>query len=68
MKESQPGTTEITLPDTPALAFAALLKYMYTGRMNLTEIKVSHELTKQNKNSFVLCFLLENRLSLLGKN
>ncbi|KAK7103537.1 BTB/POZ domain-containing protein 9-like isoform X2 [Littorina saxatilis] len=39
MKESLPGTTEINLPDTPALAFAALLKYMYTGRMNLTEIK-----------------------------
>ena len=46
MKESQPGTTEITLPDTPALAFAALLKYMYTGRMNLTEIKVSHGLMR----------------------
>nr|KAG5695211.1 hypothetical protein BaRGS_018333 [Batillaria attramentaria] len=39
MKESQPGTTEVTLPDTPSLAFAALLKYMYTGRMNLMEIK-----------------------------
>ncbi|KAL8613580.1 BTB/POZ domain-containing protein 9 [Nucella lapillus] len=39
MKESQPGTREINLPDTPASAFAALLKYMYTGRMNLIEIK-----------------------------
>lgn len=40
MKESQPGTTEVELPDTPAQAFGALLKYMYTGRMNLLEMKV----------------------------
>ncbi|XP_071078772.1 BTB/POZ domain-containing protein 9-like [Haliotis cracherodii] len=39
MKESQPGTTEIELQDTPNIAFSALLKYMYTGRMNLIEIK-----------------------------
>ncbi|PVD25748.1 hypothetical protein C0Q70_13408 [Pomacea canaliculata] len=39
MKESQPGTTEVELPDTPAQAFGALLKYMYTGRMNLLEMK-----------------------------
>ncbi|KAK0040540.1 BTB/POZ domain-containing protein 9 [Biomphalaria pfeifferi] len=39
MKESQPGTTEIELPDTPSVAFSALLKYIYTGRMNLVEIQ-----------------------------
>ncbi|CAL1546096.1 unnamed protein product [Lymnaea stagnalis] len=39
MKESQPGTTEIELQDTPATAFASLLKYIYTGRMNLIEIQ-----------------------------
>uniref|UniRef100_A0A0B6ZZR2 BTB/POZ domain-containing protein 9 n=1 Tax=Arion vulgaris TaxID=1028688 RepID=A0A0B6ZZR2_9EUPU len=38
MKESQPGTTEIELQDTPSVAFSALLKYIYTGRMNLIEI------------------------------
>ena len=42
MKESLPGTNEIELPETPPAAFAALLKYMYTGRMNLTEIKVGY--------------------------
>ena len=40
MKESQPGTTEIELQDTPSLAFSALLKYIYSGRMNLVEIQV----------------------------
>lgn len=39
MKESQPGTTEIELQDTPSLAFSALLKYIYSGRMNLVEIQ-----------------------------
>ncbi|CAG5124300.1 unnamed protein product [Candidula unifasciata] len=39
MKESQPGTTEIELQDTPSVAFSALLKYIYTGRMNLVEIQ-----------------------------
>lgn len=42
MKESQPGTTEIELQDTPSIAFAALLKYIYTGRMNLVEIQVRY--------------------------
>ncbi|GFR93773.1 BTB/POZ domain-containing protein 9 [Elysia marginata] len=39
MKESQPGTTEIELQDTPSLAFSALLKYIYSGRMNLVQIQ-----------------------------
>lgn len=40
MKESQPGTTQIELKDTSASAFGILLKYMYSGRLNLLEIKV----------------------------
>ncbi|XP_052263784.1 BTB/POZ domain-containing protein 9-like [Dreissena polymorpha] len=40
--ESQPGTSEIPLQDTSAKAFEALLKYMYTGKMNLTEVKEEH--------------------------
>lgn len=39
MKESQPGTTEIELKDTSSSAFSVLLKYIYTGRINLLEIK-----------------------------
>lgn len=39
MKESQPGTTQIELKDTSASAFGILLKYMYSGRLNLLEIK-----------------------------
>lgn len=42
MKESQPGTTEIELQDTPAVAFSALLKYIYSGRLNLLEIQEEH--------------------------
>ena len=40
MKESQPGTTQVELKDTSASAFSILLKYMYSGRLNLLEIKV----------------------------
>ncbi|XP_063426944.1 BTB/POZ domain-containing protein 9-like [Mytilus trossulus] len=39
MRESQPGTTEIELKDTSSTAFSVLLKYIYTGRINLLEIK-----------------------------
>ncbi|XP_061172910.1 BTB/POZ domain-containing protein 9-like [Saccostrea echinata] len=39
MKESQPGTTQVELKDTSASAFSILLKYMYSGRLNLLEIK-----------------------------
>ncbi|BFZ07198.1 hypothetical protein BsWGS_10236 [Bradybaena similaris] len=39
MKESQPGTTEIELKDTPPFAFSVFLKYIYTGCINLTEIQ-----------------------------
>ncbi|XP_041353086.1 BTB/POZ domain-containing protein 9-like isoform X2 [Gigantopelta aegis] len=39
MKESLPGVTEIVLQDTPPVAFSSLLKYMYTGRMNLLDFK-----------------------------
>lgn len=44
MKESQPGTTQIELKDTSASAFGILLKYMYSGRLNLLEIKVTRSL------------------------
>lgn len=40
MRESQPGTTEVELKDTSSSAFSVLLKYIYTGRINLLEIKV----------------------------
>ncbi|WAR18984.1 BTBD9-like protein [Mya arenaria] len=42
LMESQPGTSEIRLQDTSAKAFEALLKYMYTGKMNLLEVKEEH--------------------------
>ena len=41
LMESLPETNEICLQDTSAKAFEALLKYMYTGKMNLLEVKVS---------------------------
>ncbi|XP_033639361.1 BTB/POZ domain-containing protein 9-like [Asterias rubens] len=39
MKESAPGCNEIELQDTTAQAFEALLKYIYTGRINLLDLK-----------------------------
>ncbi|OWF52316.1 BTB/POZ domain-containing protein 9-like [Mizuhopecten yessoensis] len=39
MKESLPGTTEIELKDMSATAFSYLLRYMYTSRINLLDIK-----------------------------
>lgn len=39
MRESLPGTTEVELKDTSSAAFSVLLKYIYTGRINLIEIK-----------------------------
>ena len=38
--ESQPGITEVELQETAAKPFEALLKYIYTGKMNLLEVKV----------------------------
>ena len=40
LKEAQPGTTEVELKDTSAPAFSVLLHYIYTGRINLLDIKV----------------------------
>ncbi|XP_045185511.2 BTB/POZ domain-containing protein 9-like [Mercenaria mercenaria] len=42
LMESRPGTNEIKLQDTSAKAFEAILKYMYTGKMNLMEVKEEH--------------------------
>ncbi|XP_002732994.1 BTB/POZ domain-containing protein 9-like [Saccoglossus kowalevskii] len=39
MRESRPDCTEIELKDTTPVAFCALLKYIYTGRMNLQDLK-----------------------------
>ena len=39
MRESQPDCTEIELKDTNAKAFKHLLKYIYTGRMTLADLK-----------------------------
>ncbi|XP_070579023.1 BTB/POZ domain-containing protein 9-like [Ptychodera flava] len=39
MRESRPECTEIELKDTTSLAFHALLKYIYTGKMNLQDLK-----------------------------
>jgi len=41
--ESQPGISEINLQDTSAKAFEYILRYMYTGKMNLLEVKVRSE-------------------------
>ena len=40
MKEAKPECSEIELKDTTAAAFHFLLKYIYTGRMELNEMKV----------------------------
>ena len=42
MLESQPGKSEIELQETPAKPFEALLKYIYTGKMNLLDVKEEH--------------------------
>ena len=39
MRESAPDCSEIELQDTTAQAFEALLKYIYTGRINLLDLK-----------------------------
>ncbi|KAI8480542.1 PREDICTED: BTB/POZ domain-containing protein 9-like [Branchiostoma belcheri] len=39
MRESKPGTGEIPLPETSAIAFQALLRYIYTGKINLADLK-----------------------------
>ncbi|XP_077997835.1 BTB/POZ domain-containing protein 9-like [Glandiceps talaboti] len=39
MRESRPECTEIELKDTTSQAFHALLKYIYTGKMNLQDLK-----------------------------
>lgn len=44
MLESQPGITEIELQETAAKPFEALLKYIYTGKMNLLEVKQEEHL------------------------
>lgn len=44
MMESQPGTTEIELQETTAKPFEALLKYIYTGKMNLLDVKQEEHL------------------------
>ena len=43
LMESQPGISEINLQDTSAKAFEYILRYMYTGKMNLLEVKVRSE-------------------------
>ena len=47
--ESQPGISEIELQETAAKPFEALLKYIYTGKMNLLDIKVK---TSSHRSSF----------------
>ena len=44
LKESRPGCSEIELKGTTADAFRALLKYIYTGKMSLQEMKVRQRL------------------------
>ena len=53
--ESQPGISEIELQETAAKPFEALLKYIYTGKMNLLDIKVktsSHRSSFRSKTKF----------------
>ncbi|XP_063958023.1 BTB/POZ domain-containing protein 9-like [Lytechinus pictus] len=40
MRESDPECCEIELQDTTSQAFEALLKYIYTGCLNLLDLKV----------------------------
>jgi len=41
LRESQLDCNVIELKDTPATGFHHLLKYIYTGRINLSELRVS---------------------------
>jgi BTB/POZ domain-containing protein 9 len=41
LRESRPGVADIELKHTNADAFRHLLKYIYTGKMNLIEMKVN---------------------------
>ena len=40
LRESSPGCSEIELQQTDARAFRHLLKYIYTGKMSLGQLKV----------------------------
>ena len=40
LKESRPECSEVELKDTNALAFEVLLRYIYTGRIRLLDLKV----------------------------
>ncbi|XP_071486886.1 BTB/POZ domain-containing protein 9-like [Diadema antillarum] len=42
LRESDPDCCEIELQDTTAQAFEALLKYIYTGCLNLLDLKEDH--------------------------
>jgi len=44
LRESQLDCSVIELKDTPATGFHHLLKYIYTGRINLSELRVSFAL------------------------
>jgi BTB/POZ domain-containing protein 9 len=39
LRESQPECDRVTLPDTSAEGFRLLLRYIYSGRLNLVELK-----------------------------
>ena len=41
LKESRPECSEVELKDTNAFAFEVLLRYIYTGRIRLLDLKVS---------------------------
>ena len=46
--ESNPEFGEVELKDANADAFHYLLKYIYTGRMTLSDLKVNHASPPQN--------------------
>jgi len=41
LRESQMDCSVVELKDTPATGFHHLLKYIYTGRINLSDLRVS---------------------------
>jgi len=45
LRESRTDCSLIELKDTPASGFHHLLKYIYTGRINLSDLRVSQALT-----------------------